>query len=514
MLIMLKLLLSVLLLTACASVKQPYGMYTSSQYIRAHLSFIASDDLEGRETTKRGARLASDYIASQLRLFGVQPFGDDGSYFQNFPMYVSSWSNDSYIDVEDNKGTERFALGTHFLPFSSGKIQTRKNEIMFVGYGITDSLFNYDDYAGLDVAGKVLIMFSGEPYKAGNDRFFNGTKPTRWARSRAKRKLAIQKGAAGIILLPDLKGIQQFTRFKHWFLSEQFSLKAPEEQSDNPKPPVIFADTCLAKKIMNASDQSYSKLLNTFLDGRIKSGTLLPISIRSEINAKTVKARARNIVGIIPGNDPQKKDEYIAVGAHYDHLGIRDSVVYNGADDNGSGTTAILESARQLALLKENRRSIIYVFYTGEEKGLLGSTWFTNHFKAMDKIMANINMDMIGRGAADSLYVIGSGRISSEYFNLVEQANRKAGNFKFNYLLDDENHPSNIYHRSDHWNFAKHGIPIVFLFDYDMRDYHSPRDDFEKINIAKVVRVARLTTTITMDAANLSHWLLRDQTGQ
>ena len=482
--------------------------YTSKEYIRAHLSFLASDNMEGREATKRGARVAADYIATQLQLFGVQPYGDNGTYFQNFPMYLSSYDPGAHLVLNENGSREQIKLGTHFLPYNSGNSGKNLKEMVFVGYGITDSLYNYDDYKGLDIRGKIVVMLSGKPSRPDDNTFFKGAKSSQWSRSRSKRKLAKNYGASGIIILPDIKAVQRFARYKQWFLSEQFKLDPPQQEV-NSNPPAIIVDSTLAKRILNWNDRGYNSLLKEIQSGKLLPGKRLIPTISILIKKETHKASARNVVGILPGRDPHKANELVVVSAHYDHLGIRDTVVYNGADDNGSGTTSILESAHQLAYMANNDRSVLYVFFTGEEKGLLGSIYFTDHFKQMDKVMAEINMDMVGRGATDSLYVIGSGRISPEYYQMVETANKQSAHFNFNYLLDDENHPSNIYHRSDHWNFAKHGIPIVFFFDYDMQDYHSPRDDFSKINIKKIERVIRLTTKLTLSAANLNHWLYR-----
>ncbi|RMD48342.1 MAG: M20/M25/M40 family metallo-hydrolase, partial [Ignavibacteria bacterium] len=220
---------------------------------------------------------------------------------------------------------------------------------------------------------------------------------------------------------------------------------------------------------------------------------------------------ARNVVGILEGKDEKLKDEYIVLSAHYDHLGKRGNDIYNGADDDGSGTVTILDAARTLSIKKENKRSILFVFHTGEEKGLLGSRYFTEHFGNMDAIKANINIDMVGRGSVDTIYNIGSGKLSSEFYELVKNANEESVNIYFDYRFDDPNDPNRFYYRSDHINYARKGIPIVFFYDYMQKDYHKPTDTVEKINWEKIVKMVELTHTIALKTANLDTPLIIDK---
>ncbi|MCH8171200.1 MAG: M20/M25/M40 family metallo-hydrolase [Bacteroidetes bacterium] len=219
------------------------------------------------------------------------------------------------------------------------------------------------------------------------------------------------------------------------------------------------------------------------------------------------------MVGIIEGNDPILKNEYVAIGAHYDHLGVIDDKVYNGADDDGSGTVTVMEVAKTLARTKANKRSVLIVFHAGEEKGLLGSRYLTDNLQLIKdkKIVAQINLDMVGRMATDSIYSIGSEKLSSELKKIVEDVNSKTVKFHLDYKYDDPNDPNRFYYRSDHYSYAKHGIPIVFFFDDMRKDYHKDTDEVDKINFKKLKKLSWLVYGITLRIANLDHRLIVDK---
>jgi len=221
--------------------------------------------------------------------------------------------------------------------------------------------------------------------------------------------------------------------------------------------------------------------------------------------------QARNVIGIIEGTDDKLKNQYVTFSAHYDHEGVVKGEIFNGADDNGSGTVTILEAARRLSLLKKNKRSILVIFHTGEEKGLLGSMYFTDNSSFMSDIVANINVDMVGREETDHIYCIGSDKLSMELFNLVEDVNRETAQYELDYKFNDPFDPNKYYYRSDHYNYAKHNIPIVFFYDHMTDDYHKPTDDVEKINFEKIEKCASLVTGLALRISNLDHKLTLDK---
>jgi hypothetical protein len=223
----------------------------------------------------------------------------------------------------------------------------------------------------------------------------------------------------------------------------------------------------------------------------------------------------QNVIGLIPGSDPAVAGQVVAIGAHYDHVGIGAAVngdsIYNGADDDGSGTVALLEVAEALVQGPRPRRSVILVFHGAEEMGLLGSFFFTLQPPLpRDSIVAQLNVDMVGRNARDSLSIIGAGRISSELENIVVRQARAEG-LHLDFTFDAPDHPERLYYRSDHYNYAQYGIPIAFFFSGLHPDYHQPSDEVEKIDFVKVERAAELVYRVAWEVANRPERLARDR---
>lgn len=489
--------------TLIQSGKQRSALLTDSRnIIKSNLEFLASDELEGREATTRGAKIAAQYIASQLKQYGVKPMGDSGTYFQNFELQRSYFQPDSKLIFITNK-TDSLQLTKDFIPFEKG-MSVNNSTLIYVKFGITDSLNNYDDYKDLDVKGKTVLCFSGEPSRDNDPEFFKKT-VTDWRSSANKAALAKQKGAVGMILL------QSPFWVRHWKnLSRRYTQPAIgplEKDSIN----AAWLDSSLAKNIFALNQLKYDQLLDTLRSGYIKTGSVIKLLISWNLDKQEDFVKARNLVGIVDGSDKSLSDEIVSMGAHYDHLGIRNGKIYNGADDNGSGTVTVMECARQIASLKSNKRPVLFIFYTAEEKGLLGSDYFVNHFDLIHNIIANINMDMVGRESIDTMYVIGSGRISNEFYNIVEKANAEASHFHFNYTYDDPSNPERFYYRSDHWKFAQKNIPIVFFTDMHRTDYHKPTDDADKINYSKLLKTSHLATQIALKVANLDHKLVTNK---
>lgn len=495
--------------TACSST------YTNKVYqnqedeslmrLRTNLEFIASDELEGRDTGSKGARVAAKFIASRLKQYGIKPFGDDSTYFQNFELQSTKLDPNSELKYTGSDSVKNLILGQEFAPFKIGE-PIENTDIVFVGYGVSDSLSNYNDYEGLDVKGKTVLCMPGLPTREDDPDFLKTTKRAQ-ARSTGKADVAMQKGAAGAIVLLAERWNKNWSRLSRMVNRERINKIEPEEKEIN----AAWVDSGMVKNLLSMPNLTYKDLIDTLAAGTVENGTVLngKMSWNIAINQKILNAR--NVVGLLEGSDPNLKNEFVSVGAHYDHVGIgRDGQIYNGADDNGSGTVAILESARQAALLQENKRPILFLFYTGEEKGLLGAEHFVENFEQIKDVIVNLNMDMVGREHQDTMYVVGSGKLSGEFFEIVERSNKETVNFVFDYTLDDEDHPERIYYRSDHWQFAKNGIPVVFLTDYHDEDYHKPTDDADKINYEKLRRAALITTKIALNVANLDHRLIVD----
>jgi hypothetical protein len=380
---------------------------------------------------------------------------------------------------------------------------------IFSGYGISAPEYFYDNYSGLDVKDKYVLILDGEPVSE-DTLFFEGPTETKYSRSDYKVSTAKEKGALGCLIVADDNTQKYWSWIKQYSPRPRFSLANSESPRRERSFYYILNQESLGL-LMHSNENVYTNIVQKLsADADCASIGLsgeLKISIKQSEQLKTTY----NIVGLIPGSDPKLKNEYIAVGAHYDHEGIVDGVVYNGADDNASGTVATLELARIFAREKNNKKSILVVFHAAEEKGLLGSQYFTDKFDNLNEIIAQVNLDMIGRESIDTIYSVGSDKLSSELKNIVEDVNRNTVNFVFNYQFDDPNDPERIFYRSDQYSYAKHGIPVVFFTDNMQADYHQPTDDYEKIDFKKIKKVSKLVYGIVETLVNLEHRLVIDQ---
>jgi len=477
--------------------------------LRAHLTVLASDEYEGRETGTEGNRKAAQYIASYFKLLDLPKIGDDDSYYQNVMFTWTKWEEAS-IEVNG----EKFRHLWDFLSFPSrnGKIPMLQiDEVVFLGYGIDDA--NYSDYGKKNLKGKTIMIYKGEPMdKKGNSRVTGNTAPSEWTTNwKMKLKKAHEKGVKMVLFIENnlQKEISENRRF---LVGAKMTLG---EQTD---PLTIYANsayisTNIAKAIMGNQARKVIKARNKIKKkGKSKSVKIsTDIKIIQTKNIKTLVGN--NVLGFIEGSDPNLKDEVVIVTAHYDHLGKRGEDVYNGADDNGSGTSTVLEVTRALVGAKKQgqgpRRSILCMLVTGEEKGLLGSQFYAEHpIFPIANTVANVNVDMVGRvdkkykDTPNYVYVIGSDRLSTELHDINENVNKKYTNLVLDYTYNEEDDPNRYYYRSDHYNFAEKGIPAIFYFNGTHADYHRTSDTIEKINFEKMAIIGKLVFHTAWQLAN------------
>lgn len=485
----------------------------SYKYVKANLEFLASDELEGRETTSKGEKLASLFIAQELEKYGVKPFGDNGTYFQNFNMTVTGYHNQSNITIFDEISSPKTFINGEDILYNPGLLasiehKNIKTEIIFAGYGITSEEPYYDSYNNLDVKGKVVLILSGTPQKNGKEIFDKQT-IRKFSRSNAKADIAKKNGALGIISLPNEEILKYWDLAKNWASSYSFKLEVEDTVSPKDIIPFVTLNEKSAEYLLYNESISYDKIINldTFMPKsfKLKKQITFNFEIFKEIRP------TRNIIGLVEGTDQNLQNEYVTLGAHYDHVGFKGEDIFNGADDNGSGTVTILEVARQLNLNNFNKRPILFFFYTGEEKGLKGSKYLANYSPFVSDIIANINIDMVGRKSEDSIYCIGSDKLSTEMYNLVKDANSESSKFVLDYTFDEPNDPNRFYYRSDHVHYAMKGIPITFFYDYMQDDYHKPTDTFDKINFIKISKMVNFIYTLTLKISNLDHKLIVDK---
>jgi Zn-dependent M28 family amino/carboxypeptidase len=518
-----KQLLSVLFSTAMLTVfAQPaapdkYGAAITKEDLKKQLSIIASAEMEGRETGTEGQRKAAAYIAGQFKSFGLTPAPGTDNYQQYYAIgYDTVLRSQLLVDGKTLISGKDYVdeVGLNKDGSFSGK------EIVFAGYGIGDD--KYDDYAGKEVKGKIVVIFSGEPKQDGA-YFISGTKTySTWTYPGGlpqKAALAKQKGAIGIIVLnANLDSITaNYARYGKKSNTRLIG-DAPASESLN----VIAMAGGSAKTLLG--DEFFATALAKARKNELLNSSPFSkkLKIKYEYAGQKITTNASNVAGYIEGTD--KKDEYVILTGHYDHLGMRNGQIFFGADDDGSGTCAVLEMAQTFAKAKAEgngpRRTIVFMTVSGEEKGLWGSEHYSNHpLFALDKTSVDLNTDMIGRidterKTADSLnyvYVIGHDKLSTELVGINEAANNKYTGLVLDYKFDDPKDPNRIYYRSDHYNFARKGIPILFFYDgMLLADYHKPTDTVDKINWDIYEKRARMIFYTAWQMANRDDMLKRD----
>jgi hypothetical protein len=506
---LLVLALLVFSITAAASnLPLPPPEVTSSitaRDLKRHLSFLASDELGGRYTLSPQNRIAARYLVSQLESYGYRGAARDGSFFQKVPLSyrkIDAVASKVVLSVQGMR--QEFNCGQDFAAEAADADVS--GELVFAGYGI--SLPQHDDYAKLDVKGKVVVVAPGMPRSLASLRF---------SEQEHKGKAAWEHGAIAVIAIAPPQLLLAWNHISSTMFREVVSLP-PQSAVDDKYFPFVYAGPSLIKAIASAMGKSISYFSQDVFEPATIAARI-ELKIKAEVKPAPL---AQNVVGVLEGSDPKLKDEYVLFSAHYDHLQTGpNGEVYKGADDDGSGTVSVLEIAQAFAIGPRPRRSILIIFHTGEELGLLGSRFNTDYEPVvpLSKIVADFNIDMIGRSRPEddldqrdaklsdknSLYIIGSDKLSTELHNISEQTNAETARLRLDYTYNDPAHPERLYYRSDHYNYAKHGIPIIFYFTGLHRDYHKPTDDVEKIDFEKMERIVRMIFATGWRVANMDH---------
>ena len=477
--------------------------------LRAHLEFIASDELEGRDTPSKGLDVATLYVATMLKIWGAQPAGDDGTFFQKIPLSRPMVDTEK-TTVELSGKTLSFGDGIHGANLPT----TASGKLVYAGHGYIFKKKGIDPYSGLDVKGKIVVVASGLPKGTGfEDMQGTAGEDFAWPALAAKKR-----GAVAILTIPDK------TALANWNATQGASMgglapDAGEFSSDE------IANVTAGPGLISALFDGEKMSAEDAMKGREapEAGMALGDAKSMRLNVIVIKNTryTRNVVAIIPGTDSKLKDEYVAFGAHIDHVGMYPGTggdrIFNGADDDGSGTVALLEIAHAFLTEKRPKRSCLFVWHCGEEKGMWGSTYFTNH-PAVDikQIVTQLNIDMIGRSkpagdtkpanrvlsGPEEIYVVGSTKMSSDLQKTSEQVNQNFLRLSFNYKYDDPKDPEGIFTRSDHYMYARKGIPIIFYFDGVHEDYHQVSDEVSKIDFDKMTNVTRTVYATGLTLAN------------
>lgn len=505
-----------------ARVAQGFNRIQASD-LRADLTFLSSDALEGRMSLDRGSEVAIQFIAAEYAKAGLKPLVGD-SYLQPIEL-IRFLPDPKQTDlVLRQAGKEQhYTFMTDFYGFFPHDISVSA-PVVFAGYGITAPEFGYDDYANLDVKGKIVLVFDHEPQENDPNSIFNGLGNTRHANARLKALNAQRHGAVGLLIAsePNRKhpsNIERLSRIPG--IVERITHVPSQALADSEVNIPSFnisdavAETLLAPSAKKGSD------LQSGIDARLKPSSLpLPDTqiTMKVINSEMQRGVTDNVVGMIEGNDPKLKNETIILSGHYDHDGMRNGQIFHGADDNGSGTVGVIELARAFAANPAKpKRSLVFVVFAAEERGLLGSYYYAAHpLRPLDTTRAVINFDMIGRNEAASaqtegLMKIGSdtsnelnliGTVNSPDYRAVVEREDEVVGLHLNYKWDDDA-ALNVFQRSDQFPFAVHDIPAIWWFTGFHPDYHQPTDTVEKINFVKMEKIVRL--------AYLSAWVFADE---
>jgi Peptidase family M28 len=478
-----------------------YAATITTDDLSKHLYVVAGKEMEGRETATEGQRKAAAYIEQYFRSLGLKP-GNGASYQQSFPVF-----KDVSETAELVVNGKSFEMNKDYLPFSfyNTTATAHFSEVVFAGHGIVEG--SVDDYAGLNVMGKAVLLLDGAPA---------GFKPATqgWRNSASvfgKISAARAKGAAAVIVaakgFPRRAGGSAGQQYTDLFKSEQY--------------PNTFTVSDSVAKAIAGGDSCWNAWVSAGKSGKVQ-GTAIKANVKLAYSKKTEELSSSNVLAYLEGSD--KNNEWLVISAHYDHLGKRGDVIYYGADDDGSGTVGVLEIAEAFTKAKAEgkgpRRNILFLAVSGEEKGLWGSEYFSEHPTIpMDKTTADLNIDMIGRTdterlTADTLnyvYVVGDDKLSSELKPISEGVNAKYTKLALDYKFNDPKDPNRIYYRSDHFNFANKGVPIIFYYDGMLKaDYHKATDTPDKINYPLLAKRAQLVFHTAWEMANREDMLKRD----
>ena len=439
-----------------------YAETISAEDLKEDLLIIASDSFAGRETGTAGQRMAAAYIANHFKQSGLKV------QQQKFDI-VKSKTDTSFVIAAGAR--YEFMEDFYFFP-GAPDYTANFTEVVFLGYGIDDSL--YSDYKGVDVAGKAIVILNGEPIMR-DDNFLltKSTQPSEWS-TKFNKKIAYaeSKGVAAVFILdPDAK--KNMKNYKFYLTRESTKLAADTKEKDSFMP-ALYVSEKMAEDLLMGEIKKFEKIAKKI--GRKKkpiNKTVANNNVDISLSNAVERARSTNVLGYLPGSD--LKEEVVVITAHYDHIGIVDGEINNGADDDGSGTVTVLELAEAFAQAKTNghgpRRSILFMCVSGEEKGLLGSKYYTdNPIYPLENTICNLNIDMVGRvddkhkKNPDYVYLIGSDKLSTELHALSEEANTTYTQIELDYTYNEPGDPNRFYYRSDHYNFAKNNIPVIFYF--------------------------------------------------
>jgi hypothetical protein len=488
----------------------PIETITKSE-LKDHIYYLGSDFLEGRLPGSEGYKQASFYMASQLRAAGLIPIMENSegkkSYFQQVDFMVSTIAPESLLHVKKGNKEQECKFGEQFIPLLHG--QTFKDghyesNVEFVGYGIEEPEYGWNDYENRDVSGKIVVFYIGSPTK--NDqpvlpeekhRFYSNIMESALPRLAS----AHRHKASGVMIIPDPQTLKMWSIISSQMNRPSRRLKANTKKERTHYIPIFLLHPEAAVELFMETD--FNPLSG---EGEIKSTRIKDTTFAFDLKYKIEKEfSCKNVVGFLQGNDPVQKDEYVVVGAHLDHLGMQKDDAFNGANDNASGCAAVLEAA-EAAAMSPQKRSIFIVFFTGEEGAGHGSYHFVDNFPfPLEKIKLAINVDMVGRDSPqfpDSVLGIAPDNLKFQLSEFMEKANESVGKANLKTSKSGEDFGDH-YGGSDEAMFHFRGIPAVLITrGFNSPDYHKTSDEPDKIDYDRVAEASRLIFALITEAAN------------
>ena len=524
--------LTFLLLSAGTEPAPPFAEAVASitsAELQSDLYFLASDEMQGREINTPFNDIAALYLAHRFQSMGLQPV-EDGAHFQYFTLVHAKLGKRNRLRIRHSKSSFPITgtLKKDYFPFPLSAEGSVKAPLVFAGYGITAPEHDYDDYQELAAHRKIVVIMRHEPGENDPQSPFDGLLDSKYSEDFRKVLNAQDHGAAGVILVPDTANHSRRSNFSRhaksvWPEDPSQHVYALKIWAERIRIPVLFSSAEFADRFLNTRGSKLDEIQKKIdQQHRPHSFELSGVEVTLEASLTREQTRVRNVLAYLPGSDPKLKEEVVVVSAHFDHVGSRDGEIFNGADDDGSGTVGLLEVAQAYSLSPERpKRSLLFAAWNAEERGLLGSRYYVQTpLFPLAKTVAVFQMDMIGRNEeipdptnpryhglekqtaaenTNSVNILGYTR-SNDLRDVVAASNRYVGlELKFRY----DNNSGNLLRRSDNWPFLVHGVPALFFHTGLHPDYHQPTDTPEKINYAKLEKVVRLVFLSSWNAANM-----------
>lgn len=507
-----------------------YADVITDSLLSDHLTVFASDEMEGRETGSRGEWLAAQWLSRMYASLQLIPMGPDGGYLQSFELTATVTDSLEYALSDTGSGQEQRwvakpdAGAGPGLQLTFGGSDTLSGPIAFAGFGVKDESAGIDQLAGADLSGAWVLVFDELPYEVDGETVVNST-----ITNSVRIGGILSSGAAGVLLISDRdsSSFDESVQVGNEILSKPTNFRLPYRGGSGFRgfgPAIIQVRRDLASSLLGLDgtplDSFRDSVIESMKTGEAEGPRWLNRSLSYTPHRREATVESQNVVALLEGSDPELRNEYVVLSSHYDHIGITlpDSTgdrINNGADDDGSGTIGLVGAATAFSEAAKAgyrpKRSIVFLNVSGEEKGLLGSRYYSDHpLLPIEETIANLNADMIGRsdaahlaeGVTDYVYVIGGSIISSGLDSLVQEANRKTVGMLLDDGYNDLNDPNQFYRRSDHWNFGRLGVPFAFFFTGVHEDYHRPSDEADKIDYAKLSRISQLLFASAVELAD------------